>query len=155
LKGEPAKHRALPPFDVAVDAHIPKDYVPSETQKITLYKRVGAARSVEEVDELEDEISDRFGRAPAPVRRLLEIMRLRALGAEAGARKLSATRGAVAIEFDTGRHLSRKARTSLEHEFPGRLVFAWQDQPSITFNLAEGSEPLVAARHLLRALTAL
>ncbi|HOF39045.1 MAG TPA: transcription-repair coupling factor [Candidatus Hydrogenedentes bacterium] len=155
LKGEPAQHRALPPFDVAADAHIPGDYVPSETQKITLYKRIGGARSVEEVDELEDEITDRFGRAPAPVRRLLEIMRLRALGGEAGARRLSATRDAVIIEFDTGRHLSRKARTSLEHEFAGRLVFAWQDQPSITFKFAEGSEPLAAARHILRALTAL
>ena len=155
LKGEPVTHRALPPFDVAVDAYIPEEYVLSETQKITLYKRIGSARSVEEVDELGDEITDRFGRPPAPVRRLLEIMRLRALGAEAGARRISATRQAVAIEFDTGRHLSRQARAALEHEFAGRLVFAWQDQPAITFNFPEGDEPLSAARHILQALAAL
>ncbi len=155
LKGEPVKRHALPPFDVAIDAYIPGDYVPSESQKITLYKRIANARTLEEVAEIGDEIGDRFGAPPAPVRRLLKLMRLRALGGEAGARKMTATRQAVTVEFDSGRHLSRKARAALEHEFAGRLAFAWQDQPALTFTFPDGEDPLRATRHLLEALTAL
>ncbi|HQE82709.1 MAG TPA: helicase-related protein, partial [Candidatus Hydrogenedentes bacterium] len=155
LRGEPVTRRALPPFDIAIDAYIPSEYVPSETQKITLYKRIASARSVEEVDEFADELGDRFGKPPAPVRRLLDLMRLRALGGDAGATRLTAAKNSLMVEFDSGRLLSRKARASLEHEFGGRLTFAWQDRLSVTLQFPDGEDPLRAAEYLLRALAAL
>ena len=152
LKGESVKRRALPPFEIAIDAYIPNEYVPSETQKMTLYKRIASVRSVDDADELEDEIADRFGTPPAPVRRLLELMRLRALGLEAGAKRLAAAGDAVSVEFESERFLSRKFRSALEHIFAGRLTFAWQEQPSVTFHIPDGEDPLRAAKHLLEAL---
>ena len=93
LKGQPLVRRTLPPFEVAVDAFIPEEYVASETQKMTLYRRIASLLSTEDVQGMYEELQDRFGRLPAPVRRLLDVMRVRARGAEAGAKSISAGGG--------------------------------------------------------------
>ncbi|MCC6697775.1 MAG: transcription-repair coupling factor [Candidatus Hydrogenedentes bacterium] len=157
VKGEPTRHRALPHFEVAADAFIPEEYVQSETQKITLYKRIAGIQATEEVDEMAAELADRFGRPPAPVKRLLEIMRVRALGADVGAKRIAAAKGAVCIELESGALLSRKNRDTLAHQFGNRLDVTWQESPSITLKLQGGHEqdPIQAAILLLRAMAEL
>src|SRR5690606_20603504 len=56
MRGTVVRRRVLPPFDVAVDAFIPEEYVPSEAQKITLYKRIAALQSLDEVKEMASEL---------------------------------------------------------------------------------------------------
>jgi len=154
LKGEPVRRRTLPLFEVAVDAFIPEAYVPSEAQKITLYKRIVGIQSEDEVDEMEAELADRFGKPPAPVRRLLAIMRVRALGGDAGVKRIVAATGAVSVELGSGHAMSRGNRETLSHEFGHRLDFAWQENPSITIKLLPDAEenPIDMAQHLLRAM---
>ena len=48
--------RRLPLFEFAAEAFIPEGYVTSESQKITLYKRIAGLQSEEEVDEMFKEI---------------------------------------------------------------------------------------------------
>ncbi|MCP4642458.1 MAG: transcription-repair coupling factor, partial [bacterium] len=153
-KGEPVRRRVLPPCDIAIDAHIPEAYVPSEAQKITLYKRISGVMSVEEVDEMREEIADRFGAPPLPVRRLLDVMRVRAFGADAAVKHIVCGKGAVALEFESGQLLTRKNRNALVQEFGDRLEFAWQGDPTATLHVqAESPEDtLEAAEHLLRTV---
>jgi transcription-repair coupling factor (superfamily II helicase) len=155
LRGEPVKRRVLPPFDVALDAYIPEEYVLSEMQKITLYKRIAGLGSVEEVAEMHDELNDRFGRPPQPVRRLLDVMRVRAQAAEAGVKRLAATKDAITVEFVSERFVSRKVRSALGVQFGSRIRFAWQDVPSATLSLDPESadHPIQAAERLLHAFT--
>jgi transcription-repair coupling factor (superfamily II helicase) len=137
-----------------VDAFIPEAYVPSETQKITLYKRIVGIQSEDEVDEMEAELADRFGKPPAPVRRLLSVMRIRALGGDAGVKRIVAAQGAVSVELGSGYAMSRSNRDALAHEFGNRLDFAWSENPSITIKLIPGGEenPISVAEGLLRAM---
>ncbi len=157
LKGEPLTRRPLPPFDLVIDAYIPEAYVPSEAQKITLYKRIAGVQSSDEVREIRDELTDRFGAPPAPVRRLLEVMGLRALGAEIGAIRMAAARDGVSVEFDSGRLISRKTRNVLEQTFGNRIQFTWQDKPGLTLQTdpQQDGDPLAATRNLLQALAEL
>jgi transcription-repair coupling factor (superfamily II helicase) len=157
LKGEPILRRSLPLFEVAIDAFIPEQYVPSEAQKITLYKRIVGIQSEDEVDEMAAELADRFGKPPAPVRRLLAIMRVRALGGDAGVKRILASKGAVSVELESGHAMSRGNRDTLAQAFGNRLDFAWSENPSITIKLTPGGEedPIKVAEHLLRAMTEL
>jgi len=154
IKGEPVKRIVLPVFDVATDAHIPEQYVPSEVQKITLYKRIATIQSTEEADEIIEELTDRFGSPPAPVRRLVDVMRVRACGAELGVKKMAVTKNTLAAEFDSGHFLSRKKRTALTQKLGDRLQFAWQDRPSFTYtlNAHESRNPVQATLNVLRIL---
>ena len=54
-----------------MDFHIPTDYVPEETQRLQLYKRLAAVRDAEERDGAMAEMKDRYGPLPAAVQNLL------------------------------------------------------------------------------------
>ncbi len=63
--------------DIELDAFIPENYVASELQRLDLYKRIAELATVEEKDEMLDELIDRFGEPPKPVLNLLFIAMLR------------------------------------------------------------------------------
>ncbi|MGM0156224.1 transcription-repair coupling factor [Enterococcus sp. AZ191] len=60
-------------IDLGVDAYLPEEYVSDQRQKIEIYKRIRELDSQEMLDELEDDLSDRFGEYPEEVAHLLTI----------------------------------------------------------------------------------
>jgi transcription-repair coupling factor (superfamily II helicase) len=84
-------------LDVEVDAYLPADYVPFETAKIDVHRRIAAARSAGEVRALRDELRDRFGPLPDPVANLLELHRARIELGRAGARTAEIRGGRLSI----------------------------------------------------------
>ncbi len=48
-------------IDLGVDAYLPEEYVSDQRQKIEIYKRIRELDSQEMLDELEDDLLDRFG----------------------------------------------------------------------------------------------
>ena len=76
-----------PPTDVTLDipCYLPDDYIASPEVKLDLYRRLGAATVVDQVDEIKDEVRDRFGPLPPPADAYLAVARLRLLGAPLGA----------------------------------------------------------------------
>lgn len=154
IKGEPIVHRVMPAFDVAVEAHIPEAYVPSEAQKITLYKRIAGISTVEDAREMYNELADRFGKPPAPVRRLIDIMRVRALGADVAAKTITATRETIKIEFETPR-IVNKAKPLLAEQFGRRTSLASTGKPVLSFALAPHDNPVQCAEQLLTFLAEL
>jgi len=76
-RGEP---RPTPPavsLDVPGDAHLPADYVPAEDARVEGYRRLSAATTDGDVDDIADEWVDRFGPLPGPAEGLLALARLR------------------------------------------------------------------------------
>jgi transcription-repair coupling factor (superfamily II helicase) len=85
LKGEAVESRAEPRLLTDWSAYLPDDYVPDEHEKLNLYRRLADARTLDELDDLTLEIMDRFGQLPPPAVALLELRRLRVLGAGSAA----------------------------------------------------------------------
>jgi transcription-repair coupling factor (superfamily II helicase) len=85
LRGQGATERPAPP-DVVLDrpAHLPDGYVPDDDAKLDLYRRLARAESSGEIDRLRDELRDRFGPPPGEAEMLLDMARLRVLGAALG-----------------------------------------------------------------------
>ena len=52
-------------LDVNVDAYVPADYVPYEQAKIEIHRRIAGAVEIAELEELREELADRFGEPPA------------------------------------------------------------------------------------------
>jgi transcription-repair coupling factor (superfamily II helicase) len=150
-KGDVVRRREAPPFDLNTDAHIPDEYVPTSMQKMTLYRRIANVRAVDDVDELRDELTDRFGRPPGPVKRLLDVMRARAWGAEVGARKIADGGGELKVEFESGRFLDEDVQHVLRQGFGDTLTFAWDKHPTITYK-HDSDDPPAAAIELFMAM---
>ncbi len=70
--------------DLAVSANIPSNYVPSNQQRMDLYRRIAAIRGQEDASDLLDELMDRYGDPPKTVYALLDVAMLRASAARAG-----------------------------------------------------------------------
>ena len=65
--------------DINVDAFIPDSYIMNENQKIDIYKRIAAIDSDREREEMQEELTDRFGELPRSVINLLNIANMRML----------------------------------------------------------------------------
>src|SRR5439155_22037704 len=91
LRGELPERRAEPRLLTDWSAFLPDDYVPDEHEKLDLYRRLAEARTLDALDDLTLEIMDRFGQLPAPAVALLELRRLRVLGAAPAAAAATAT----------------------------------------------------------------
>lgn len=63
--------------DIEIDAYIPDDYIKDGHQKIEMYKRFRSLSSLPEIEELEEEILDRFGEYPAEVGYLFLISEMK------------------------------------------------------------------------------
>ena len=60
-------------IDVDVDAYIPATYIKSEYQKLDIYKRIAALENMDELSDMKDELSDRYGSVPSCADNLLMI----------------------------------------------------------------------------------
>lgn len=69
------------PFDpeltLNIDAYIPDSYIKDEQQKIDMYKQFQAIQSKEDIENLKEELTDRFGDYPEQVQNLFIVSSLR------------------------------------------------------------------------------
>ena len=59
--------------DLPVDAFIPATYIRSEAQKLDIYKRIAAITTREELVDMQDELTDRFGDIPKTAINLMRV----------------------------------------------------------------------------------
>ncbi len=76
-KGEAIPEVPTVSLDVPGDAHLPADYVPGEDTRIEAYRRIAAATTPSDVDDVVAEWRDRFGRLPPAAEGLVTLARLR------------------------------------------------------------------------------
>ncbi|MEQ4203818.1 transcription-repair coupling factor [Actinopolymorpha sp. B9G3] len=85
FRGEGAVEEAEVKVELPIDAHLPHDYVDSQRLRLEMYQRLAAVRSLDEVEQVAEELIDRYGAImPKPVENLLEVARFRLLAREAG-----------------------------------------------------------------------
>lgn len=74
--------------ELDADALLPADYMRQETERLNVYKRISEADSSAVLDEIRNELSDRFGPPPAAVENLLTAARIRLMGGRMGFAKV-------------------------------------------------------------------
>ncbi|MBK8230809.1 MAG: transcription-repair coupling factor [Candidatus Eisenbacteria bacterium] len=149
LRGQAPEERIEPRMVTDLEAYLPEDYVPDAREKMNLYKTLADARSLERVEELAGEISDRFGRHPDPVRNLLGLRRVRLLSAAVRVDKVTISKELVA--FEMGRELKKAEVQRLVQALPFPVEFALGARHVIKFR-PKSAEPLSGALILLRTL---
>lgn len=80
-------------------ALLPNEFCGDVHERLSLYKRLSNANSFEALDKLHEELIDRFGKLPEPVKALLETHRLRVLAKSVGIAKIDAHADAAVLQF--------------------------------------------------------
>ncbi len=134
LKGEP------PPLLIAVDldidflelspgsltpesaACLPYAYVEDEAHRMTLHRRIAEITSIKELRLLQQEITDRYGKPPAPMLRLLHLSELRVRAAQREIGRIETRAGKVYLYKN-----NERAPLTFKHHLP-RLTGTSADQ---------------------------
>ena len=80
-------------------ALLPNDYCGDTHQRLVIYKRLANCNTPEELDDMHQELIDRFGLLPEPAQNLLDSHRLRILAKPLGISKVDASSEAIQIQF--------------------------------------------------------
>ncbi|WP_072726464.1 transcription-repair coupling factor [Tepidibacter thalassicus] len=67
-------------IDLNVNAYIPESYIKDESIKIEIYKKISSIEDKKDKEEIEEEIEDRFSEIPIPLKTLIMIAYIKALG---------------------------------------------------------------------------
>ncbi len=86
-----------PELRLGLSGSFSADWIADADLRIQLYVRLARLTSIDAIDAIEDELSDRFGQLPEPVDTLLLAARIRVLAREAGVARLDAGPAAVAL----------------------------------------------------------
>jgi transcription-repair coupling factor (superfamily II helicase) len=99
LKGEEVEEDVRATVNLRVDLTIDDAYIPEMNQRLTVYRRVAAARSDKELQAVLDEVRDRFGPPPDSVLNLAEYGRIRIMADRLGVETIDREGRLVVIKF--------------------------------------------------------
>ena len=90
--------------DIGIDARIPDSYIEDLAQRLSIYQRLARIRVESEIDDLDEEIRDRFGPMPTHVKLLMKMARMRSMAEQAGVELVVAkeTRATLTLKEPTG-----------------------------------------------------
>ena len=80
-------------------ALLPNDYCGDVHLRLSFYKKLATARTSDQIDNLLEEIVDRFGKLPPQAQTLIDTHRLRVLSEPYGVLKVDAAPGVISITF--------------------------------------------------------
>jgi transcription-repair coupling factor (superfamily II helicase) len=97
MNGEAAPEEAGIHLNLGLNIRIPSEYIAEENQRLRMYKRVAGVETDSQLRDVSNELTDRYGKPPAPVRNLLDYATLKLAAIQAGATVLERKRDLVNI----------------------------------------------------------
>ena len=139
-KGEKPPEKKECTVTVAVSAHLPESYVRYPSQRMALYKRIALIRNRDDMEDMTDELCDRYGDLPAPAKNLLDIALARAL---AEACDVTSIRQEGNTVFFTQDKLDIDVWSDLSDMTKGRIRFSGMSKDaSVKLQLRQGEDML-------------
>lgn len=133
LEGENAPVKEIvTQIDISIDAYLPSAYIYDSIQKIEIYKKVAAVRSVEEAEDLREEMIDRFGDLPQAVDNLLAVARVKAIASACGIEQISQKGDDLTIKFAERekQRFDKKKVDLICFSFENRFIRSTADEPN-------------------------
>ena len=99
LKGEEVKSEMRATINLGLDIRIPEQYIPNENLRLRTYKRIAGITNEKERDEVNNELTDRFGAPHSSVGNLLDYALLKGLAESLLISSIERRANEVAIKF--------------------------------------------------------
>lgn len=152
LRGEEQEisERVDPDLKFRSQGYIPDEYIPDISEKLVLYQRLAGALSDGELDELAEEMRDRFGPFPAAVAELVEVMRFRAFLRRFGVVRAEVARGRLALTLSPAAPVDLERILELTHDDSGRCRFT--KNLTLSISLGDGEPDISVLQSISRTV---
>jgi transcription-repair coupling factor (superfamily II helicase) len=128
-------------IDLNVTSYIPDTYISDSSQKIDIYQKIALCKTEEDIQNVIDEIIDRFGNMPDEIENLIEIARIKSLCKDKLISKVANRRNTVVFTFE-------RANTNIDiqtlmNNYRNRIKFSMEPKNQIIFTLSSTSDKIV------------
>jgi transcription-repair coupling factor (superfamily II helicase) len=132
-------------------ALLPNDYCGDIHQRLVIYKRLAHCNTQEDLDDMQQELIDRFGLLPEPAQTLLDSHRLRILAKPLGISKVDASSEAIVIQFVPNPPIDpMKVITMIQSK--RHIKMAGQDKLKIDLKYGDLQQRVLAVRNFFGEL---
>ncbi|MGN8696222.1 transcription-repair coupling factor [Bacillota bacterium HCP3S3_F1_1] len=123
-KGLPVPEEKNTFVNLSVDAFIPDSYIMNEAQKLDIYKKIAAVASLEDCDDIRDELRDRFGeKIPASAENLLRIALIRSIAGKLDMAEIVGGDGSIRVTMNKDAAVQVAGIPRFLAKYQGRLQF--------------------------------
>lgn len=142
MKGIEVKPETEIQIDLDVTSYIPDEYINDSNQKIEVYQNIALCRNEEDIQNVIDEIIDRFGNMPLELENLIDIARIKYLGKELKIEKIASKKMAVIFTFEINNSENKFEIdiTNLVKEYGNKIKFSAGIKPMITLEIGSSNE---------------
>ncbi len=126
-------------IDLDVTSYIPDEYISDSNQKIEIYQDIALCKDEKDIQDVTDELIDRFGNMPSEVEKLLEISRIKQLAKEKGITKIASKKEAIVFTFDNDLFDS-SCVPELIKKYGNRIRFSSGIKPMVTLRVESNNE---------------
>ena len=110
-----------PNIKLPIEAYIDRNFIPDSMHKIEIYQRLAVVREEKEIDDMLDEIIDRFGEPTQPVVNLLNVARLKTLAKKINAKTIELDGRRLKIAFGDSPKISPAGYVGLQKKYSTRF----------------------------------
>jgi transcription-repair coupling factor (superfamily II helicase) len=107
LKGEPIVELPQTRLELDIETYLSDGYINDRHHKVDLYRRLADARTLDDVERIRDEMTDRFGRMPQSATNLIEATAVKIAASLLQIEKVRIKRGRAVLQFAEGHMLTR------------------------------------------------
>lgn len=141
MQGTPVKEEKDVQIDIDLSSYIPETYIEDSAQKIEIYQDIALCRNNKDIEDVIDEIIDRYGTMPTEVENLIEIARIKILARNANVLKLSQKGKNVVFYLDKDNiQINGDMINKLVTKYGPKIRFSQGIEPYITLNTNEKDE---------------
>jgi transcription-repair coupling factor (superfamily II helicase) len=140
-------------LNLPVSAFIPDSYMGDETSKLLTYKRLSKIKDDKELEDLEEELTDRYGPTPQPLKNLLQIVSLKILLSSMKMKRLESAGKQLILHVTERTPLDMKKILKLVKEDKGRIKLL-PDGRIVIQNDGPPQDVINTTRNMLKQLVA-
>jgi len=100
LKNEPVEKEPTTVIDLGFSTFIPRNYIPSDSQRMNVYRQISAARTSEDLARLVEQLKDMFGEVAEETKMLIDIAEIRILASRHNIRSITIMGKDLVFAFD-------------------------------------------------------
>ena len=125
-------------IDLNVTSYIPDKYIEDSNQKIEIYQNIALCKDEEDIQNIIDEIIDRFGNMPEELENLIDIARIKYLAKGLNIEKIASKKTAVLFTFKGSKQ--EIDIPSLVNKYGNKLKFSAGIKPMVTLEIGSYNE---------------
>ena len=126
-------------IDLNISSYIPDSFIENSSQKIEIYQNIALCRTEEDIQNVIDEVIDRYGKMPDELENLIEIARIKELARKVGVTKITQKPESIVFYFAKDKMPIEKVEDLLK-QYGMSIRFSSAIEPYITFKTGKKTE---------------